>query len=113
MAEKPKRRVALQTHNLLPLASSSGPASRFGRGGAIVGCVRRYRVAESYAHGCVGAGVETEARVRDGEDGARDIHCVCAFGDVDDGCVVRVGEGVEGALDGGKGVGGCHWCFCV
>ena len=70
-------------------------------------------VAEAYAHGCVGSGVEAEARVRDGEDGARRVHCVCAFGDVDDGCVGGRGEGVEGALDGGEGVGDCQWGFCV
>ena len=68
-------------------------------------------VAETYAHGRVGAGVETEAGVGDGEDGARDVHCVCAFGDVDDSCGGGWGEGAQGSFDGGEGVGVGHWCF--
>ncbi len=66
-------------------------------------------VAEADAHGGVGAGVEAEARVRDGEDGARDVHCVGAFGDVDDTAGVDGGESVEGFFDGGEGAGVGHW----
>ena len=55
--------------------------------------------------------------MRNGEDGARDVHCVCAFGDVDDAALLCWGEGMEGMFDGGEGAGVGHWlrvrgCFC-
>ena len=65
-------------------------------------------VGEADAHGGVGAGVEPEARVRDVEDGARDVHRVGAFGDVHDGAGVGGREGVQGALDEGEGAGVGH-----
>ena len=110
MAEKAKRRVFLQTDDLFPFPSlrvRGGPAAALGRG-AVVRGVCCYCVAQSHAHGGVCAGVETESGVRDGEDGAGDIHCFSAFGDVHDACVVGWGERVEGAFDGGEGVAVGH-----
>lgn len=101
---EPERAVPFEADDFL---SSRGAGACF-RGGAVVGGVGGDGVAEADAHGCVRAGVEAEARVRDGEDGAGDVHCVCAFGDVDDAAVVDGGQGVQGLFDGGEGAGVGH-----
>jgi hypothetical protein len=99
-----ERAVALEADDFL---SSWRAGARF-RGGTVVGGMCGDCVAETNAHGCVRAGVEAEARVRDGEDGAGYVHCVCAFGDVDDAAVVDRGERVQGLFDGGEGAGVGH-----
>lgn len=65
-------------------------------------------VPQTDAHGGVRAGVEAQARIGDGEYGARNVHCVGSLGDVDDAGLVRGGEAVEGCFDGGEGGGECH-----
>ena len=75
---------------------------------AIVGGVGSDGVAETDAHRCVSAGVKTEAGMGNREDRARDVHCVCAFGDVDGAALVCRGKLVDSTFDGGEGAGVGH-----
>lgn len=88
---EPKRRVALQRDDFLA-PRGAGPALGWVR--VVVGGVGCDGVPEADAHGGMGAGVEAQARVRDGEDGARYVHGVGAFGDVDNSSRVGGGEAV-------------------
>ena len=59
-------------------------------------------VAEPNAHGSVSAGIEAETGLPDGENAARNIHRVCAFGDIEDIVVRGRGELGQSHLDNVK-----------